>query len=118
MRGKDSAFVWEARIMLGKVNHVREGESMKGLCFVLLILGLFASAATLSASTLQNTDGQSYVVQVTSDAQIYRVTILGGATASLCTYTCRLILPQTGQSLTVQPDDDVVIDNGVMTVGH
>jgi hypothetical protein len=116
MRGKDSAFVWEARIMLGKVNHVREGDSMKGLCFVLLILGLFASAATLSASTLRNTDGQSYVVEVIDAGQMYRATILDGSTAALCTYTCQLILPQTGQSLTVQPYDHVVIDDGVMSV--
>ena len=91
---------------------------MKGICVVLMIVGLFAPAAAVSASTLANADGQSYVVEVTADAQIYRVTILNGATASLCAYTCQLILPQTGQSLTVQPDDDVVIDNGVMTVGH
>jgi len=89
---------------------------MKGLCVVLVILSLFAPAATVSSSTLDNTDGQSYVVEVIDAGQMYRATILDGSTAALCTYTCQLILPQTGQSLTVQPDDHVVIDGGVMTV--
>ena len=91
---------------------------MKGIGVVVMILGLFAPAAPVSASTLANADGQSYVVEVIDAGQIYRATILDGSTAALCTYTCQLILPQTGQSVTVHRDDDVVIDNGVMTVGH
>jgi cytidylate kinase len=91
---------------------------MKGICAVVMIIGLFAPAAAVSASTLANADGQSYVVEVINAGQMYRATILDGSTAALCTYTCQLILPQTGQSVTAQRDDDVVIDNGVMTVGH
>ena len=91
---------------------------MKGLCVVLVVLSLFAPAATVSSSTLDNTDGQSYVVEVIDAGQMYRATILDGSTAALCTYTCQLILPQTGQSLTVQPHDHVIIDGGVMTVVH
>jgi hypothetical protein len=100
---------------------------MKGLCFVLVILSLVAPAATVSAylenttvsgSTLENKDGQSYVVDVIDAGQMYRVTILDGATTALCTYTCQLILPQTGQRLTVQPYDHVIIDDEVMSVVH
>jgi len=91
---------------------------MKGFCSVLLILGLLASAATLSASTLQNNDGQSYVVEVVVDGQVYRATVLDGATVALSDYTCQVILLQTGQKLTAQPDDSVVIDNGVMSVSQ
>jgi hypothetical protein len=89
---------------------------MKGLCVLLAILGLFSPAATVSASTLDNIDGQSYVVEVTDGGQTYRGTILDRSTVALCTYTCQLILPQTGQSLTVQPPDYVIIDGGVMRV--
>ncbi len=98
---------------------------MKGLWVVLVILSLVAPAATVSAyldnttvsgSTLENHDGQSYVVEVIDAGQMYRATILDGSTVALCTYTCQLILPQTGQSLTVQPYDHVVIDDGVMSV--
>ena len=91
---------------------------MKGLCSVLLILGLLAFAATLSASTLQNNDGQSYLVEVVVDGQVYRATVLDGATVALSDYTCQVILLQTGQSLTAQPNDSVVIDNGVMSVSQ
>jgi hypothetical protein len=98
---------------------------MKGLCIVLVILSLVAPAATASAyldnttvsgSSLENHDGQSYVVEVIDAGQVYRATVLDGATVALCTYTCQLILPQTGQSVTVRPYDHVIIDDGVMTV--
>jgi hypothetical protein len=89
---------------------------MKGLFVVLVILTLVTTAGTIPASTLDNADGQSYVVQVIDAGQTYRATILDGATVALCTYTCQLTLPQTGQSLTVQPDDYVIIDDGVMKV--
>lgn len=98
---------------------------MKGLCVVLVVLSLVAPAApvsayldntTVSGSTLENDDGQSYVVNVMDAGQMYRVTILDGATVALCIYTCQLILPETGQSLTVQPYDHVIINDGVMSV--
>jgi hypothetical protein len=98
---------------------------MKGLCVVLVILSLVVPAATVSAyldnttvsgSTLENHDGRSYVVEVIDAGQMYRATILDGSTTALCTYTCQLILPQTGQSLTVRPYDHVIIDDGVMTL--
>jgi len=98
---------------------------MKGLCVVLVILSLVAPAATVwayldnttvSGSTLENDDGRSYVIEVIDAGEVYRVTILDGSTVSLCTYTCQLILPQTGQSLTVRPYDHVVINDGVMSV--
>ena len=91
---------------------------MKGLYVVLLIACLLAAAAGGSASTLQNTDGQSYVVEVIVDGQTYRATVLDGATVNLSDYACQVILLQTGQGLTVQPNDSVVIDNGVMSVSQ
>jgi len=91
---------------------------MKWRCLAFLILGLFAFAATLPASTLQNNDGQSYVVEVIADGQVYRVTVLDGATVNLSDYACDVILVQTGQRLTAQPDDSVVIDNGVMSLSQ
>jgi hypothetical protein len=89
---------------------------VKRLHILLLIFSLVALAATVSAATLQNTDGQSYVVEARVDGQIYQATILDGSTISLCDYGCELILVQTGQSLTVQPNDAVVIDNGVLRI--
>ncbi len=89
---------------------------MKGLYFALLISCLVASVGAVTAATLQNTDGQSYVVEARVDGQVYRATILDGSTISLCDYGCELILVKTGQSLTVEPNDSVVIDNGVLRI--
>jgi hypothetical protein len=89
---------------------------MKGLGLVPLILCLLVSVVAVSAATLQNTDGRSYVVEAMVDGQVYRATILDGATISLCDYGCELRLVQTGQVLTVQPNDSVVIDNGVLRI--
>jgi hypothetical protein len=91
---------------------------MKGLCLLLLIACLLFSGAPVWAATLTNSDGQSYRVEANVDGQIYAVTILDGATISLCDYGCELRLVTTGQTITVQPNDSVVIDNGVMSVSQ
>ena len=89
---------------------------MKGVGLVLLILCLLVSAAAVSAATLTNTDGQSYVVEAMVDGQRYRVTLLDGATISLCDYGCAIRLVATGQTLAVEPNDSVVISYGVLRV--
>jgi hypothetical protein len=91
---------------------------MKGLCVVLVILSLFAPAASVSSATLDNTDRQSYVVEVRDSVQTYQGTIPHRSTVALCAYTCQLVLPQTGQRLTVKPHDYVIINGGVMRVVH
>jgi len=91
---------------------------MKGLCVILVILSLFAAAASVWSATLDNTDGHTYLVEVRDTVQTYEGTIPDRSTVALCIYICQLTLPQTGQSLTVQPDDHVIIDGGVMRVVH
>jgi hypothetical protein len=96
----------------------QEVESMKGLYFALLIACFLVSAVAVSAATLQNTDGHSYVIEAMLDGQRYRVTILDGVTISLCDYGCALRLVETGQTIAVQPNDSIVIDNGVMSLSQ
>jgi hypothetical protein len=91
---------------------------MKGLHIALPVACLLVFAAAVSAATLTNNDGQSYVVEANVEGQIYAVTILDGATISLCDYGCELRLAKTGQTITVQPNDSVVIDDGVMSVSQ
>ena len=91
---------------------------MKGLYLVLLSACLLVSGALVSAATLTNSDGQSYRVEANVEGQIYAVTILDGATIALCDYGCELRLVNTGQTITVEPNDSIVIDNGVMSVGE
>jgi hypothetical protein len=108
----------DARILLREAYHIREHEPMKGLYVILVILSLFVAAASVWSSTLDNTDGHTYLVEVRDSVQTYEGTIPDRSTVALCAYTCQLTLPQTGQSLTVQPDDHVIIDGGVMRVVH
>jgi hypothetical protein len=56
------------------------------------------------------------MVEVIDTRQMYRATIVDRSTVALCTYTCELTLFQTGQSLTIRPDDYVIINDGIMTV--
>jgi hypothetical protein len=89
---------------------------MKSLFVVLVILALVIPVDTISASTLDNADRRSYLVEVIDAGHTYRATILDGSAVALCTSTCQLTLSQTGQSLTVRPDDFVVIADGIMRV--
>jgi uncharacterized membrane-anchored protein len=89
---------------------------MKSFYIALLTALLLVSAAAVSAATLTNTDGQSYVVEAMVDGQRYRVTLLDGATISLCDYACAIRLVATGQTLAVEPNDSVVISYGVLRV--
>jgi hypothetical protein len=85
--------------------------------YIALLTALFlVSSAAVSAATLTNTDGQSYVVEAMVDGQRYRVTLLDGATISLCDYGCAIRLVATGQTLAVEPNDSVVISYGVLRV--
>jgi hypothetical protein len=91
-------------------------ESMKGSHTVLLFACLLVVGGPVFAATLTNNDGQSYVVEANVDGQIYELTVLDGATIALCDYGCEVRLVKTGQTITVQPNDSVVIDDGVMSV--
>jgi hypothetical protein len=91
---------------------------MKGIYFVLLVLCLLVCTRVASAATLTNNDGSSYVIEVMVDGQRYEVTMLDGATISLCDYGCALRLVETGQTIAVQPNDSVVIDDGVLSVNQ
>ena len=89
---------------------------MKWIGLVLLILCPLISVVAASGATLENTDGQSYAVEVMVDGQRYRVTLLNGATISLCEYGGAVRLVATGQTLAVEPNDSVVISYGVLRV--
>jgi len=91
---------------------------MKALYIALLIACLLVTGGPVSAATLTNSDGESYVVEANVDGQIYAVTIIDGATISLCDYGCELRLVKTGQTIAVQPSDSIVIDDGVMSVSQ
>ena len=90
---------------------------MKGVGLVLLILCVLVSVVAAFGATLENTDLQSYRVQVMVDGRRYEVILLGRATMSLlCDYGCAVRLVETGRTLAVEPNDSVVIIYGSLRV--
>lgn len=69
-------------------------------------------------ATLQNTDSQSYDLQIAETGRPYasQYTIVENAQVDICFSGCVITLVSTGQKLRVGPNDTVVIDSGVMSV--
>ncbi len=90
---------------------------MKKLLAWLLAPALLLPAAGFAA-VLQNTDSQSYDLQITETGRPYanRYTIVENAQVDICFSGCEMTLVSTGQTVRVGPNDTVVIDSGVMSV--
>ena len=69
-------------------------------------------------ATLQNTDSQSYNLQILETGRPYpsQFTIIENAQVEICFNGCEITLLSSGQTVRVGPKDAVVIDNGVMKV--
>lgn len=70
------------------------------------------------AATLQNTDSQSYDLQIVEIGRSFgsRYTIIENAQVEICFSGCVMTMVSTGQTVRVNPNDTVVIDSGVMSV--
>jgi hypothetical protein len=90
---------------------------MKKLLVLLMAQTLLLPAAGFAA-TLQNTDSQSYDLQITETGRPYasQYTIVENAQVDICFYGCVMTLVASGQTVRVNPNDTVLIDNGVMSV--
>jgi hypothetical protein len=90
---------------------------MKKLLVLLMAQVLLLPAAGLAAA-LQNTDSQSYDLQITETGRPYasQYTIVENAQVDICFSGCVMTLVATGQTVRVGPNDTVVIDSGVMSV--
>lgn len=90
---------------------------MKESMLFMPLLALLVSAPTFAAS-LQNTDSQSYELQILEFGRPYssNYRVVENAQVEICFNGCQMTLLKTGQTVTVNPKDSVVIDSGVMTV--
>ena len=81
------------------------------------MLAILASA-TVWAATLQNTDSQAYDLQIQESGRPYssRYQVIENAQVDICFNGCEMTLLSTGQTVRVNPNDSVVIDNGVLNV--
>lgn len=70
------------------------------------------------AATLQNTDSQSYDLQIVEIGRSFgsQYRIIENAQVEICFSGCMMTLVASGQTVRVNPNDTVVIDSGVMSV--
>ena len=90
---------------------------MKKFLIFLLLVALLVPATVLAA-TLQNTDSQSYELQILEAGRPYssNYRIIENAKVDICFNGCEITLLSTGQTVRVNREDSVVIDSGVMNV--
>jgi hypothetical protein len=90
---------------------------MKKSILFLPVLVLLVPVTALAA-TLQNTDSQSYEMQIQEAGRPYgsQYRIIENAKVEICFNGCQMTLLSTGQTVRVNPKDSVVIDSGVMNV--
>ena len=86
---------------------------MKGKLILSVVVVSLSLATVIQAGTLQNTDPDPYKYEATTDGVPSYGTIYGNSTLyDFCNYGCVLKLVDSGQTIEVQPDDNIIIDNG------
>jgi hypothetical protein len=90
---------------------------MKPSIIFLMILS-FTGPLAAFAATLQNRDSQPYDLQIQESGRPYssQYQVIQNAQVDICFNGCEMTLLSTGQTVSVNPKDSVVIDNGVMNV--
>ena len=97
---------------------------MKKVC--LMVVMILCAALTTGVygfdnqtTTLKNGDSESYEYSIRTAGDEYSTGVRYGkihanSKAYICKHGCALTLTKTGQTITVEPGDSVVIDKGVM----
>ena len=87
---------------------------MRKALFCGLLVLLLASNICM-AGTFENGDSYPYDYEVTAGGETLKGTIYGSSTMyGFCNGGCRLTLLKSGQTIHMNPDDHVIIDNGSM----
>jgi len=91
---------------------------MKKSLFSLLILAPLIPWVGGLAAIIQNTDSQEYELQIQESGRPYgsQYRILEHSKVEICFYGCQIVLLGFGQTVTVNPEDSVVISSGGMNV--
>jgi hypothetical protein len=84
-------------------------------CFGVSPIVVLALPATLQAGTFENTDLDAYRYETVIDGVQSFSTINGESSLyGFCDNGCVLRLIGTGQTMEIQPGDDIVIENGAL----
>ena len=74
-----------------------------------------STAQVSSAGTFQNGDSYPYEYEIVFNGERLKGTIYDDSTMyGFCDTGCQLTLIQTGQSIYMEPDDYIIIEDGVM----
>jgi hypothetical protein len=87
-------------------------------CFFLMWLAAILGQGAAPAATLQNTDSQSHDLQIVEIGRSFgsQYRIIENAQVEICFSGCVMTMVSTGQTVRVNPNDAVVIDDGVIKV--
>ena len=99
---------------------------MKKLCMIVIILLCTSLATSVCAfenkgATLENQDFKSYKYKITPEGgdpseNVVLRSIDGSCTSYICKFGCEVTLVETGQTVTVGPEDKVIIYRGVLKI--
>ena len=86
---------------------------MKGKLFLSVVVFSLSLSTVIQAGTLENTDLDPYKYEATTDGVPSYGTVYGNSTLyDICNHGCVLKLIDNGQTIKMQPDDHVIIDDG------
>ena len=86
---------------------------MKSKLLLSVVIVSLSLSTVIQAGTFENTDPDPYKYEATIDGVPSYGTIYGNsALYDFCNHGCVLKLIDTGQTIEMQPDDHVIIDNG------
>ncbi len=94
---------------------------MKKICVIVIVTLCTILSTMVSAATLENRDSQKYKYKLTSEGEDPLKNVMWGTVddrskIQICKFGCELTLLETGETITVGPDDHVVIDKGTLKI--
>jgi hypothetical protein len=89
---------------------------MRSKLLLVLLTACILLPALTGAATLENTDVDDYRIQVVANGVALSPGVIYGGSSlyDVCDVNCQIRLLKTGQTISVQPGDYIIIDNGIM----
>ena len=86
---------------------------MKRFRIVLLAISFMALTKAIYAGSLYNSDSVAYACKIRAGTGLNEMQVYPDSTEYFdCTYGCEITLVKTGQTIKLQSDVDLVIDDG------
>jgi hypothetical protein len=86
---------------------------VKGIHLLSVVIVSLSLSTAIQAATLENTDPNPYQYEATIDGVPFYGTVYGNsALYNICDHGCVLKLIDSGQTIEMQGDDHIIIDDG------